>query len=74
MWYRQYDKPEGTCVSEQEDIGEVSIDIGGGSGLGSSEFVLERLNHYICSSGLKDTKGNSKSGWNEFKTQIEIIN
>ena len=73
-WYRQYDKPEGTCVSEQEDIGEVSIDIGGGSGLGSSEFVLERLNHYICSSGLKDTKGNSKSGWNEFKTQIEIIN
>ena len=73
-WYRQYDRPEGTCVSVQEDIGETSIDIGGGSGLGSSEFVTERLNHYLCSSGLKDVNGNSKSGWNEFKTQIEMLN
>jgi len=73
-WYRQYDRPEGTCVSEQEDIGDISVDIGGGSGLGSSEFVLERLNHYICSSGLKDVNGNTKPGWNEFKTQVEMIN
>jgi hypothetical protein len=73
-WYRQYDRPDGTCVSEQQDIGDVSIEIGGGSGLGSSEYVIERLNHYLCSSGLKDVNGNSKSGWNEFKTQIEILN
>ena len=73
-WYRQYDRPEGTCVTEQEDIGDVSIEIGGGSGLGSSEFVIERLNHYLCSSGLLNEDGNPKSGWNEFKTQIEMIN
>jgi hypothetical protein len=73
-WYRQYDRPEGTCVSEQQEIGDTSIEIGGGSGLGSSEFVIERLNHYICSSGLVDVNGNPKSGWNEFKTQIEMIN
>ncbi len=73
-WYRQYDKPEGTCVSAEQDIGDVSIEVGGGSGLGSSEFVLERLNHYICSSGLKDVNGNSKPGWNELKNQIEILN
>ena len=73
-WYRQYDRPEGTCVTEQQDIGDTSIDIGGGSGLGSSEFVIERLNHYLCSSGLKDVNGNPKTGWNEFKTLIEMLN
>jgi len=73
-WYRQYDRPEGTCVSEQQDIGDTSIEIGGGSSLGSSEFVIERLNHYICSSGLIDVNGTPKPSWNEFKTQIEMIN
>ena len=73
-WYRQYDRPEGTCVAEQEEIGDVSIELGGGSGLGSSEFVIERLNHYVCSAGLIDVNGNPKSGWNELKTQIEMIN
>jgi len=73
-WYRQYDRPEGTCVSEKKDIGDISVEIGGSSGLGSSEFVIERLNHYICSSGLIDVNGNPKSGWNEFKTQIEMVN
>ncbi|WP_316506973.1 hypothetical protein [Nitrosopumilus sp.] len=73
-WYRHYDKPEGTCVAEQQEIGETSISVGGGSGLGSSEFVIERLNHYICNAGLVDVDGNSKSGWNEFKNQIEMIN
>lgn len=73
-WYRQYDRPEGTCVAEQEEIGDVSIEIGGGSGLGSSEFVIERLNHYVCSAGLIDINGNQKLGWNELKTQIEMIN
>ena len=73
-WYRQHDRPEGTCVTEQQDIGDTSISIGGGSGLGSSEFVIERLNHYICSSGMIDVNRNPKPSWNEFKTQIEMIN
>jgi len=73
-WYRQYDRPEGTCVSENQDIGNSSIEVGGGSGLGSSEFVIERLNHYICNSGLFDVNGNPKPSWNEFKTQIQMLN
>jgi len=73
-WYRQYDRPEGTCVTEQEEIGDESISVGGGSGLGSSEYVIERLNHYICNAGLVDVNGNPKSGWNEFKKQIEMTN
>lgn len=73
-WYRQYDRPEGTCVAERQEIGEESISVGGGSGLGSSEFVIERLNHYICNAGLVDVNGNSKSSWNEFHNQIEMIN
>ena len=72
-WYRQYDRPEGTCVSEQQDIGETSISVGGGSGLGSSEFVIERLNHYICSAGLIEVDGASKPSWDEFKTQIQLL-
>ncbi len=72
--YRQYDRPEGTCVAEQQEIGDESISVGGGSGLGSSEYTIERLNHYVCNAGLVDVSGNSKSGWNEFKNQIEMIN
>ena len=72
-WYRYHDRSEGTCVTEQQ-IGDEQISLGGGSGLGSSEHVIERLNHYICSAGLVDVNGNSKSGWNEFKNQIEMIN
>ena len=73
-WYRQYDRPEGTCVTEQQEIGDESISVGGGSGLGSSEYIIERLNHYLCSAGLVDVEGNPKPGWNEFKNQIEMIN
>lgn len=73
-WYRQYDRPDGSCVPEQQEIGETSISVGGGSGLGSSEYVIERLNHYICNAGLIDINGKPKSGWNEFKNQIEMIN
>jgi len=72
-WYRQYDRLEDTCVTEQQEI-EGSISVGGGSGLGSSEFVIERLNHYVCNAGLVDVNGNPKSGWYEFKKQIEMIN
>lgn len=73
-WYRQYDRPENTCVSALEDIGDEKISVGGGSGLGSSEHVIERLNHYICHAGLIDVDGNQKSGWNEFKNLVEMIN
>ncbi len=73
-WYRYYDRPENTCVAEQQVIGDESISVGGGSGLGSSEYIIERLNHYVCNAGLVDVNGNPKSGWNEFKNQIEMIN
>ncbi|MDH3502103.1 MAG: hypothetical protein OEL69_06325 [Nitrosopumilus sp.] len=73
-WYRQYDRPNGTCVTEQQEIGNTNISVGGGSGLGSSEYVIERLNHYICNAGLIDVSGNAKPGWDEFKSQIEMIN
>lgn len=73
-WYRQYDRPENSCVAETQDIGDKNIDVGGGSGLGSSDHVIERLNHYICNAGLVDVNGNPKSGWTEFQNQIELIN
>ena len=73
-WYRQYDRPEGTCAPEQQEIGDEKIDISVGSGLGSSEFVIERLNHYVCNAGLIDVNGNPKTGWSEFKNQVEMIN
>jgi hypothetical protein len=73
-WYRQYDRPDGTCVIEKPDIGNQTISLGGSSSLGSSEFVIERLSHYICNSGLVDVNGTPKPSWNEFKNQIEMIN
>ncbi|MGV7226539.1 MAG: hypothetical protein ACQ9CV_06435 [Nitrosopumilus sp.] len=72
-WYRQYDRPNGTCTVEAPEIGEDVLTVGGG-GFGSSEHVMERLSHYICSAGLINNDGTPKSSWNEFKTQIEMIN
>jgi hypothetical protein len=70
-WYRQFDRPEGTCVMTPEKT-EEQISIGGSSDLGSSEFVIERLNHYICNSGLIDINGNKKPAWNEFTKQVQM--
>lgn len=70
-WYRQYDRPEGTCFPDVQESIESKIKIGGGSGLGSSEFVIERLGYYLCNAGLIDVKGNPKPGWSEFKKQIQ---
>lgn len=70
-WYRQYDRPEGTCIISPQDTG--SIDIGGNSSLGSSEFVIERLGYYICNAGLIDNSGKPKPAWNEFQKQIQIL-
>ncbi len=72
-WYRQYDRPEGTCIVEAPIIGDDTLTIGD-SGLGTSEHLVERLSHYICSAGMINNDGNPKSGWNEFKKQIEMMN
>jgi hypothetical protein len=72
-WYRQYDRPEGTCIVEAPIIGDDTLTVGG-SGFGSSEHVAERLSHYICSTGMINNDGNPKSSWNEFKKQIKMIN
>lgn len=73
-WYRQYDRPEGTCASERQDVGGQSITVGGGSSLGGSDHVIERLNHYVCNAGLVETNGDTKPAWAELKDQIELIN
>jgi len=70
-WYRQYDKPEGTCIFEEQEIGENDISIGG-SGFGSSEYIIERLNNYVCNAGLIDSENNPKQSWNVFKKQIQM--
>jgi len=72
-WYRQYDRPEGTCVIEEQEIGDDTLTVGG-SGFGTSEHVIERLSNYICSAGLISNDGTPKSSWNEFKKQITMIN
>jgi len=69
-WYRQYDKPEGTCIVDPARV-EGQVSIYGESGLGSSEFVIERLSNYICSAGLIDSDGNKKPAWNEFEKVIK---
>jgi hypothetical protein len=71
-WYRQYDKPKGTCVFEEQEIGDNTLNVGG-SGFGTSEHVIERLNNYICNSGLIDTDNSPKQSWNVFKKQIQMI-
>ena len=70
-WYRQYDRQEGTCVVDPETV-EGSISIGGSSSLGSSEYVAERLGHYICSAGLIDSDGNPKPAWDEFNREVQM--
>jgi len=62
-WYRQYDRPEGTC--------EIDISLTEGPiVIGTSEFVAERLSHYICNAGLIDADGKPKPAWNEFEKVI----
>ncbi len=65
-WYRQYDKPDGTCIVDLSKVeGTVSI--------GTSEFVAERLSHYICNAGLLDVDGKPKPAWDEFKKHISQL-
>ncbi len=68
-WYRLYDKAEESCEIEiPEDEGSVAI--GGGSTIGSSEFVIQRLEHYICNAGLFTVDGDPKPAWNKFSDKI----
>ena len=65
-WYRQYDKPDGTCIV---DLSKIE----GTVGIGTSEFVAERLSHYICNAGLLDVDGKPKPAWDEFKKHISQL-
>ena len=60
---RLYDKPQGTCVSQ--DIETIS-----GSSFSSNTYRLERIDAYVCNSGLIDTNQNPKPAWTQFKTNI----
>jgi len=73
-WYRYIDQQANTCVKEEQKIGDQTITLGGGSSMGTSEHVIERLNQYNCNAGLVDVNQNGKIGWNEFKNQIQMLN
>jgi len=73
-WFRYIDQQENSCVKEEQKIGDQTITLGGGSSLGTSEHIIERLNQYNCNTGLVDVNQNEKIGWNEFKTQIQMLN
>ena len=73
-WYRYIDQELDSCATKQQKIGNEIIVVGGGSNMGTSEHIIERLNQYNCNTGLVEITENSKSGWNEFKTQIQMLN
>ena len=60
---RLFDKPKGSCVSQ--DIQSVD-----GSGFTSNSFRLERVDEYVCNSGLIDTNQNEKPSWTQLKINI----
>ena len=73
-WYRYIYQETNTCDTSQQKIGDQMISMSGTSDLATSEYVIERLSHYNCKSGLVDINQNYKQGWNEFKTQIQMLN
>ena len=60
---RLFDKPKGSCVSQ--DIESVS-----GSSFQSNSFRLERIDEYMCNSGLIEKNNNPKPSWAQLKTNI----
>ena len=60
---RLFDKPKGSCVSQE-------IESVGGSGFASNSFRLERVDEYVCNSGLIDINENKKPAWTQLKTNI----
>ena len=73
-WFRYIDQQANSCVTEEQKIGDQTITLGGSSTLGTSEHVIERLNEYNCNTGFVDVNQNGKIGWNEFKSQIQMLN
>ena len=73
-WYRLYDQKLNNCVTKEQQIGDQSIILGGGSSMGTSEHVIERLNQYNCNAGIVDVNQKHKLGWNEFENQIQMLN
>ena len=71
-WYRYYDQNENSCFNTQEQIGDQIINLEANS-MATNEYVIQRLNYYICNTGIVDVNDNFKPAWNEFKTQIQII-
>ena len=60
---RLFDKPKGTCVSQ--DIETVT-----GSSFASNSFRLERIDEYVCNSGLIEKNENTKPSWTQLKINI----
>ena len=60
---RLFDKVKGTCISD--DIENID-----GSSFASNSFRLERMDEYICNSGLIDKNENPKQSWTQLKTNI----
>ena len=60
---RLFDKPKGSCVSQ--NIQNIE-----GSGFTSNSFRLERIDEYVCNSGLIDKNENEKAAWTQLKTNI----
>ena len=60
---RLYDKPKGSCVSQEIETIE-------GSSFTSNSFRLERIDEYMCNSGLIDKNQNIKPAWTQLKENI----
>ena len=60
---RLFDKPKGSSVSH-------GIENIAGSGFASNSFRLERIDEYICNSGLIDKTENPKPSWIQLKNNI----
>ena len=64
-WYRQYDRPDGSCIVDQKfDQSKVSL-------TDNDQYVRQRLGDYVCNAGLLKIDDSAKSGWDELKAQIK---
>ena len=64
-WYRQYDRPDGSCVIDQKfDESKLSL-------TNNDQYVRQRLGDYVCNAGLLKTDDSAKLGWTELKKQIQ---
>ena len=73
-WYRYYDQNNDICFNTQEQIGDETINLESDSVMATNEFVIEGLNHYMCNTGIVNADGNFKPSWDEFQTQIQMLN